>query len=83
MRKKWQLQEAKARLSELVESVQRDGPQEITRRGEPSAVLVSHKDYERLRSRKPRFVEFMKSSPLAGLELELSRDKSPAREVDL
>jgi antitoxin Phd len=83
MRKKWQLQEAKARLSELIESVQRDGPQEITRRGEPFAVLLSHREYQRLRSRKPRFVEFIKSSPLAGVELEISRDRSPAREVDL
>jgi antitoxin Phd len=81
--KQWQLQEAKARLSELVDSVQRDGPQEITRRGEPAAVLVSYKEYQRLRSRKRRFVEFMKQSPLAGLELELSRDRSPAREVEL
>ena len=81
--KQWQLQEAKARLSELVDSVQRDGPQEITRRGKPSAVLVSYKEYQRLRSRKRRFVEFMKQSPLAGLELELSRDRSPARAVEL
>jgi prevent-host-death family protein len=83
MRRRWQLQEAKARLSELVDSVQREGPQEITRRGEPSAVLVSHKEYQRLVERKQRFVEFIRRSPLAGLELELSRDKSPTRDVDL
>ena len=37
----WQLQEAKARLSELVKSAEQDGPQEITVHGRAAAVVVS------------------------------------------
>ena len=37
----WQLQEAKARLSELVKSAEHEGPQEITVHGRPAAVVLS------------------------------------------
>jgi prevent-host-death family protein len=39
--KSWQLQQAKARLSELVKSAQHDGPQEITMHGKSVAVVKS------------------------------------------
>ena len=81
--KQWQLQEAKARFSELLRSASKDGPQEITVRGKPEAVVISASEFKRLKKRKPRFVEFMRSSPLKDVELDLTRDKSPMREVDL
>ncbi len=80
---RWQLQEAKARLSELVRLSRRDGPQEISIRGEPAAVVLSSADYHRLLAGKPSFVEFLRSSPLACAELELDRDRAPARQVVL
>ncbi len=80
----WQLQEAKARFSELVRHCGRDGPQDITVRGEPAAVLLSRRDYERLRKgSKPRFVDFIRRSPLRGLDLRLDRTSSPARDIEL
>jgi antitoxin Phd len=82
--RRWQLQEAKARLSELVKSSQRDGPQEISVRGEPAVVVLSVVEYDRLRRRgKPSFVSFLRASPLVGAALELERDRSPARDVEL
>jgi prevent-host-death family protein len=80
---RWQLQDAKARLSELVRSSQEDGPQEITVRGEAAAVVLSAADYTRLRGRKPSLVEFLRRSPLAGVELEIDRDRRPPRPVRL
>ncbi|MBI2912243.1 MAG: type II toxin-antitoxin system Phd/YefM family antitoxin [Chloroflexi bacterium] len=81
--RRWQLQEAKARLSEVVRSAQGEGPQEITVRGEPAVVVVSSRDYDRLKGRKPSFVEFMARSPLAGVDVDLERDRSPVRTVEL
>jgi antitoxin Phd len=81
--RRWQLQEAKARLSEVVKSSQREGPQEISVRGEAAAVVVSKADYERLRRRKPSFVEFLRRSPLMGVDLRVERDRTPARDVGL
>jgi prevent-host-death family protein len=79
----WQLQDAKARFSELVRSAEDDGPQEITVHGRPAAVVLSTTDYERLQQKKPSFVEFMRKSPLMGVDLKIRRDRSPVRKVKL
>lgn len=70
----WQLQEAKARLREVVKSARREGPQEISVRGEPAVVVLSTEEFDRLKRRKPRFVEFLRASPWAGVDLALERD---------
>lgn len=80
---RWQLQDAKARFSELVRSSQEAGPQEITVRGKAAAVVLSKTDYDRLRAKKPSFVDFLRRSPLAGVDLKLRRDRAPARRVRL
>jgi len=79
----WQLQEAKARLSELVKSAQQKGPQQITVHGKPAAVVLSQADYERLTRDKPSFLTFMRQSPLQGTKLNIERNKSTARDVAL
>jgi antitoxin Phd len=76
----WQLQDAKARLSEVVKKAGQEGPQHITLHGEPAAVVLSEAEYRRLRKR-PRFIDFVKSSPLKGVELDLTRDRSSPREI--
>ncbi len=79
----WQLQQAKARLSELVRRATSEGPQGISVRGTPSAVVLSKEDYERLAAPCPPLAQFLRSSPLAGADLELERDRSPDRNIDL
>lgn len=81
MRNSWQLQEAKNRLSEVIETAIQEGPQYITRRGKNAAVVVSSKEYERLKCGKRSLVEFLRAAPLQGLDL--ARDKSLPREVEL
>jgi antitoxin Phd len=81
--RRWQLQEAKAKLSELVKSSQSEGPQEISVRGEAAVVVISKPEYERLRRRKPSLIEFLSRSPLAGIRLSLDRDRKPPRKVRL
>ncbi len=44
----WQMQEAKARLSELVKLAQSEGPQDITLHGRSVAVVLSRSAFERL-----------------------------------
>ena len=79
----WQLQDAKARLSELVKRAAQEGPQHITLHGEPAAVVLSEDDYQRLKKRPKRFVDFIRNSPLKGAELDLDRDRSPPRKIRL
>jgi prevent-host-death family protein len=81
--RQWQLQEAKAKLSEVVKLANQEGPQEITMRGQPTAVLISVKDFEKINAKKLSLFALLRASPLAGIDLELERDKSPAREIKL
>ena len=83
MKSTWQLQEAKNRLSEVVESALREGHQTITRHGEPAVVVMAYSDYQRLRRKKGSLIDFLRESPLRGVELDLSRDKSPSRKIEL
>lgn len=76
----WQLQEAKNRFSEVVDEALRHGPQVITRHGEQTAVIISYEDYRKLMLRQQKLSAFFRESPLADVELDLSRDRTPARD---
>ena len=77
MRRAWQIQEAKNKLSELVEEAIEHGPQVLTRRGTEVAVVLSYSDYLQLKKKETSLSEFFRKSPLRDLDLE--RDRSPAR----
>ena len=79
----WQLQEAKARLSELIKKVAKEGPQKITVHGAPAAVVISNEEYEHLKQPPGSFVQFMRRSPLYGLKLDIRRQQTLTRDIDL
>lgn len=79
----WQLQTAKSRFSELIRTVKTKGPQSITLHGHEEAVVISKKDYDRLRKAKPNLVEFFQDSPFRGIDLKFHRNKSISRKVEL
>jgi prevent-host-death family protein len=80
----WQLQEAKQRFSELVRRTLEEGPQVVTRHGEEVVVVLSVEEFERLRRSDgvKDFKDFLSSAPDLD-RLEIRRDKSPPRLVDL
>ena len=48
--------------------------------------MISDEQYDRLivKSRQPRsIVEFFRESPLAGVDLDLERDKDTGRDIEL
>jgi antitoxin Phd len=49
----WPVQDAKARFSEFLEAAVHDGPQLVTKRGLPAAVLVRIDEWERLQAAQP------------------------------
>lgn len=81
--KTWQLQEAKARFSELVNEVIEDGYHTITKNGRPVVVVISQEEFEKFQSPKKPLGEFLLESPFSQSELDIQRDKDPGREVDL
>ncbi len=48
----WQVQDAKARFSELLETTLKKGPQVVTKRGVEAAVLVSIEDWRGLQQER-------------------------------
>jgi prevent-host-death family protein len=83
--RKWQLQEAKNRLSEVVDLAINEGPQTVTRRGEDVVVIVSKADFEkgrRSRTRGGTFVEFMRGLGFVGANLDIQRSSDTMRDVD-
>jgi antitoxin Phd len=80
MARVWQLQEAKNKLSEVVEEALHHGPQVITRHGKHTAVVLAYDDYRKMLLSEKKLSEFFRESPLAGVDLDLGRDRSPARD---
>jgi len=77
----WNLAEAKNRLSEVVNLALSKGPQTITRRKD-AVVVISAAEYEELVGKRQSFKDILMSGPsFEGLNLE--RDKSPMRDVEL
>ncbi|SRR5579871_6674931 len=82
----WQLQTAKARLSEVFRLARTAGPQRITRQGKEGVIMISDEQYDELvgKSHQPKnLVQFFRESPLVGVELDLERNKDTGRHVEL
>lgn len=77
----WKVADAKNRFSELLTKAITDGPQRVSR-GDDVVIVLSEADYLRLRGEKPDFIEFLLSGPDLS-RLDLTRDRSPMREVKL
>jgi prevent-host-death family protein len=78
----WQLQEAKTRLSEVIEDAHGKGPQIITRHGAERAVVLSIADYRALTAHKPDFRAYLLGGPKVD-SFEIERDTDTGREVSL
>jgi prevent-host-death family protein len=86
VRKDWQLQEAKARFSEVFRLARECGPQRVTKHGRTAVVVLPAEEYERLSRSKARqgsLVRFFAGSPLAGSGIQLDRPHDFGREIAL
>lgn len=77
--KTWSLQDAKARFSELVNRSMSEGPQEVTRRGEPAVVVIAAEEFERMTASGGDLASFLLSAPR--VELDTTRSGKGGREV--
>ena len=80
MMSSWQLQEAKNKLSKLVDEALKSGPQIITRRGVEVAIVLSVEEYRQLTASEEKLSDFFRQSPLVDMEIDLTRDKSSVRD---
>ena len=78
----WQIQDAKTRLSELIERARTDGPQTITRHGAERAVVLSIEDYRALAAHKPDFKAHLLGGPKVD-DFSIERDRDTGRALEL
>ena len=83
MNNTWQLQDAKNRFSELVETALKKGTQTITRHGKPTVVVVPIEQYKKMSKPKQSLLEFFSASPLKGMKINIDRSKEYSREIHL
>lgn len=76
----WQVQEAKTRLSQLLDEAEHEGPQIITRHGAERAVILSIRDYRALTAHRPNLREYLLGGPKVD-EFEVPRDDDTGRTV--
>lgn len=83
MKHTWQLQEAKNKFSKLVEKALSEGPQFVTRSGKESVVILSVEEYRTILKPESNLFHFIRTSPLSGISIDIERDKSRSRDIDL
>lgn len=71
----WQVQEAKAQFSKIVELACTQGAQVITHHGKERVVLLSVEEYQSLLRHKPDFKAYLLGGPkVSDFKIERSRD---------
>ena len=90
MARRYSIAEARSRLPIIVDQAEAGVEVELTRRGQLVAVVVSRRELEQLRGRRPHFRDayrrFLKKHPLEEIGVEQGwaaslRDKSSGRKV--
>jgi prevent-host-death family protein len=76
----WNVADAKARFSELIDKARAEGPQRVTRHGKDAVVVVSEREWER-RTRPARSVVDVLLDPTFRSVLEPGEDKVFARDL--
>ncbi len=83
MKNVWQLQEAKAKFSEVINKAVQHGPQVITKNGVETALLISIDDYKKVNKKESKLSQFFRNSPLSNINLDLQRSKDLLRNIEL
>jgi prevent-host-death family protein len=92
MTRRYSIAEARSRLPSLVDEAESGVEVELTRRGQPVAVLVSRREFERLRGQRLHFGDayrkFLEKHSLEEIGVQddfavAARHRSPGRKVSL
>lgn len=75
------VKDAKNNLSGLVRPAEKGEPQIFRRDEREVAVVVSIEDWRKMSGKKQSLVELLRSSPLVGEELDLTRQEDFPREL--
>ena len=81
---RWKLEDAKARLSEVVRLAATNGPQLVTIRGKDAAVILAPEEYKQLLPKPKGHLPLVRFLQGLGLDrLDIARDSDTGREIVL
>jgi prevent-host-death family protein len=86
VQQEWQLQEAKARFSEVFRLARERGPQRVTKHGREAVIVLPAEEYARLAGSVERhgtLADFFAASPLRGSGIDLDRTRDFGRDIKL
>ena len=92
MSQRYSIAEARSRLPKIVDQAEAGVEIELTRRGQPVAVVVSHREFERLRGKRLHFRDayrkFLKTHSLQEVGVDddfatSARDRTAGRKVSV
>ena len=78
----WQIKDARANFSTLVDKAISDGPQIVTRNGKKAVVVMSIDEWMRRERRSGDLVDFFANSPLREEGIEIERQRDYPREIE-
>lgn len=81
MKNRWQLQEAKNQLSQVVENALTNRPQIITRHGKDAVVVVAFGEWMKRSPQRKKLVDVLRECPVP--DFEIPRDRDFPRRVEL
>jgi antitoxin Phd len=79
--KTWPLQDAKNQFSHVVDLARKEGPQTVTRHGEPVAVIVAADEFRKMSRPNQSVAAFF--SPLRGSGINLERKRDLPRKINV
>ena len=79
----WQIKDARANFSVMVDRAVSEGPQIVTRHGKKMVVVVAAEEWERREQRRGDLVEFFALSPLREEGIDIERTRDYPRELEL
>lgn len=79
----WQIQEAKAKFSQVVEEATKKGYQVITKNGVPVVVMLSKEEFDKMSKPRTSLLDFFRAAPCQDVDLDIQRSKDLPRELDL
>lgn len=81
MKSRWQLQEARNQLSQVIQNALRVKPQIITRHGKDAVVVVSISEWSQYAAKRKKLVEVLRECPVPDFKFPKDRDHPKSVEL--
>jgi prevent-host-death family protein len=82
-RRSWQVQEAKAKFSELIQETTSSGYQTITKNGKPVAYVISKEEFEAYVKPSKSLIDVFDACPYPEIDFDVDRIQDKTRDFDL